>query len=64
MKEAFPKPNSGGEQQEAVLPADIEPVLAGLKERVADVGPVLDEYSLPPEKAGELNETLKDMGAL
>lgn len=61
--ERFPSSASHSDP-EAVPPDDIEPVLNGLKERVADIGPDLKgEYELPPQQAEDLSETLKDIGA-
>lgn len=69
--EGFPKPQRPSELEKEhasaegiVPPTAIEPVADELKKRVAEIDPVVtSEYALSPEKAEDLSETLKDIGA-
>lgn len=69
--EGFPKSQRPSESEKdqspaegIVPPAAIERVVDELNKRKADIDPVItSEYSLSPEKAEDLSETLKDIGA-
>lgn len=69
--EGFPKPQRSSESDKEhataegiASPTSIERVVDELKKRKAETDPVItSEYSLSPEKAEDLSETLKDIGA-
>lgn len=70
--EGFPKPQRSSaeseketlNEQETISPTAIEPIVHELKKQVAEIEPVVtSDYALSPEKADDLRETLKDIGA-